>query len=274
MLLDNGSLRAESTLNLRRIAQGLSEEIGRLVEPVSLLHSGKVPAEELGGARAKTWKRFLELTLAEGASSYVVIPLFFGPSSAFRDYLPQVFEEARSKAGRTASLKVGAPLVDAANPNDDGLARILVDLLSRKLDTLGPLSDRIKVLLVDHGSPLRKVALCRDLVGRQMAKLLEGRVSGVTVCSMERREGDEYAFCDPLLGAALEGLLEEGDQDLLLSLMFFSPGRHAGPGGDIEQIVRESRWVRSGRSVRFCPLVGESSSLIELLAKRYWDAMA
>ena len=51
----------------------------------------------------------------------------------------------------------------------------------------------------------------------------------VEASSMERREGTEYDFNEPLL----ENLLgSEGfEKDVVLSMLFISPGRHAGPGG-------------------------------------------
>ncbi len=51
-LFDNGSFRAESTRSLRRLAARLTSRLGRPVHAVSLLHSTRVPAEELDGERA------------------------------------------------------------------------------------------------------------------------------------------------------------------------------------------------------------------------------
>ena len=47
ILIDNGSLRPESTLTLRKIASKLSDLLNVKVNPVSLLHSTKVSSERL-----------------------------------------------------------------------------------------------------------------------------------------------------------------------------------------------------------------------------------
>ena len=51
-LIDNGSLRPDATLFLRRLASVLSLRSGYMVEQVSLLHSHKVPADQMGGQEA------------------------------------------------------------------------------------------------------------------------------------------------------------------------------------------------------------------------------
>ena len=57
---------------------------------------------------------------------------------------------------------------------------------------------------------------------------------------MESREGGEYAFNKPLL----ENLLgSEGfDRDVIIAMLFISPGRHAGSGGDIDRICKEAEF--------------------------------
>ena len=266
VLLDNGSLRADATLSLRRLADGLGERLGETVHPVSLLHSSKIPAEELGGVAAWTWRRFLRKQLESGAAEFAIVPLFFGPSSAIVDYLPKVTREVLGDAG--GRVRVAAPLVNWEDEDDDDMAAILHDLLIRKMDTPGDASPPA-VVLVDHGSPIREVARCRDLVAKQLGKRLGPRAKRVVAASMERREGDEYAFNEPLLERALSELAEAGESRLALSYLFFSPGRHAGPGGDIDAILANSPWATEGRSLVKAPLVGESPLLLNLLERRY-----
>lgn len=266
VLLDNGSLRAEAVLSLRRIALELEEEIGERVNPVSLLHSSKIPCEELGGVPADTWRRFLRSSLERGVSRFRLVPLFFGPSSAIVDYLPKVSAEVLKTRGGV-EISVAKPLIDMESPEEDSVARILESLLIQKLDTVK--GGRTGLVLVDHGSPLRQVADCRNHVADQLAGLLGSRVEAVIAASMERREGDEYVFNEPLLETALERARELGWERLILSYLFFSPGRHAGPGGDIERIVAASAFVREGGEVEAAPLFGESRLLVPLLAKRF-----
>ncbi|MBD5779079.1 cobalamin biosynthesis protein CbiX [Pelagicoccus sp. NFK12] len=270
VLLDNGSLRPEAVFSLRSIAGKLESRIGKKVHPVSLLHSSKIDAEKLGGVEAETWRRFLRRRLEEGVAQVRVVPLFFGPSSAIADYLPKVSAEAlASYAG--AEVKVAEPLVDLERGGDDAVAEMLESLSIQKMDT-SP-GGRVGVVVVDHGSPLKAVAQCRDLVASRLAARLGDRVSGVIAASMERREGEEYDFNEPLLEKALSIAAERGWKRVLLSYLFFSPGRHAGPGGDIDRIVAESDFARGGGEVLSAPLVGESPLLVELLARRYHESL-
>ncbi|EDY83102.1 sirohydrochlorin cobaltochelatase, putative [Verrucomicrobiia bacterium DG1235] len=272
VLLDNGSLRPDAVLSLRKIAKELGALLEKAVHPVSLLHSSKIPADELDGVEAQTWRRFLRQSLSVGVSRFRVVPLFFGPSSAIADYLPKVTAEVMAKHGE-ATLKVVKTLLDPERPGDDGVARILADLIIQKMDTKSE-GDRPGVIVVDHGSPLKVVADCRNRVAAQVEALLEGRVSSVSAASMERREGSEYDFNEPLLERALENACSAGWKRLVLSYLFFSPGRHAGPGGDIDQIVADSRFAREGGVVDCASLVGKSPLLVPLLARRYEESLA
>ncbi|WP_309004696.1 CbiX/SirB N-terminal domain-containing protein [Pelagicoccus sp. SDUM812005] len=271
VLLDNGSLRPEAVFSLRTIAMNLERAIGKKVHPVSLLHSSKIPAEKLGGVEAETWRRFLRRRIEGGVVRFRVVPLFFGPSSAIADYLPKVTAEVIG-ALEGVELQVARPLVDAENRSDDAVACILEELLIQKLDTQESKA-ACGVVVVDHGSPVEAVAKCRDLVAAQLEKRLGERVLGVVAASMERREGMEYAFNEPLLESALEMAAQRGWQRLILSYMFFSPGRHAGAGGDIDEIVAASDFVKRGGEVLSAPLVGRSSLLIDLLARRYRESL-
>lgn len=270
VLLDNGSLRPEAVFSLRTIARNLELRLGKKVHPVSLLHSSKIPAEKLDGVEAETWRRFLRRRLEEGVSRLRVVPLFFGPSSAIADYLPKVTAEVLDKHGH-AKVQVAKTLLDPSGAGNDEVAGILEALLIQKLDTVASVARG--VILVDHGSPLREVARCRDGVAKQLQLLLGDRVSGVVAASMERRDGKEYDFNEPLLESALSMAMDRGWRRVLLSYLFFSPGRHAGPGGDIDGIVEESQFVKRGGEVFSAPLVGQSPSLVELLVRRYEESL-
>ena len=58
------------------------------VVPVSLLHSANVAAEKLGGQGAELLEPALMKFAETGGSRAVLLPLFFGPSGALTDYLP------------------------------------------------------------------------------------------------------------------------------------------------------------------------------------------
>src|SRR4051812_40087720 len=97
LLVDNGSLEPAATLALRGLAQQLGARIGTGVEPVSLLHSSAIDAAQIGGKPAEILVPALERRLANGRTDFVVLPLFFGPSRALTDYLPENLARLRAK---------------------------------------------------------------------------------------------------------------------------------------------------------------------------------
>ncbi len=270
LLLDNGSLEPAATLSLRRIAAELGRALGREVLPLSLLHSHKVPAEALGGVAAEILEPALKRRLAAGQNGFDVVPLFFGPSGALTEYLPARLEVLR-KTWPELDLRVAPCLAEPAGSEEGGegvegdgvLLDILEEHVAGRLDGTGAQ----RVILVDHGSPRAEVTEVRDRLARQLAQRLGGRVAGVAAASMERRPEPEYDFNEPLLERALRAL-PEGPCEVVLAMLFVSPGRHAGPGGDIVQICEAACAERPGLHVRMTPLVGEHPGLVRLLARR------
>ena len=58
---------------------------------------------------------------------------------------------------------------------------------------------------------------------------------------MEQRQGAEYDFNGQLLADMLDSCAAQDPHAVvILAMMFISPGRHAGPGGDIETICRDA----------------------------------
>lgn len=271
LLLDNGSVRPAATLELRRIARDLTARIGRPVEPVSLLHSHRVPAADLEGRGAEIFVDAVRQRWAGGTRRFLILPLFFGPSGAITSYLPQ---QVKALAAELGSLDVDiSDPVAGRNPArpDPRLARILADHV-RACGKCRRLSQPV-VVLVDHGSPQRAVAEVRDRVAQQVAEELGPAGRAVVAASMERRDGTEFDFNEPLLERALTSPpCGAGAGDVVVAPMFFSPGRHAGPGGDIESIVRDAEARHAGLRVHLTRLVGEHPLLIDVLADRYRDA--
>lgn len=265
-LVDNGSLRAESILNLRRLAERLSARVGRRVDPVSMLHSSKVDPRELEGAKAEIWPEYLERLKRSGCAKLDVVPLFFGPSRAVVQAAPRIAGDKWGSHG-SRSVRFARPLVDLEDESDEELASIMAEEV-RKTAAAHSLGPSVEVMLVDHGSPSPAVARCRDRVAEQMARLL-GAEAKVVATSMERRAGEAYAFNEPLLESALDREAKAAGEVLILSMMFLLPGRHAGPGGDISQICEASRFMKSGGLVIPTSLVGRSERLVDLLARRW-----
>lgn len=262
-LVDNGSLKPAAVFNLRRVAAMLGERIGAPVIPASLLHANKIPAAELDGEPALTLGPAAERSAAEGAREIVVIPFFFGASRALTDYLPQRMTELQARFPDVV-VRVAMPLVDERGDNDLRLADILADNVREVLPEGAP----ARVALVDHGSPIFEVTAVRNRLAGQLGALLGERAACVAPASMERREGDAYRFNEPLLENLLESV-EFRDATVVVALLFLSPGRHAGDGGDIAEICREARTRHPRLRVITTRLVGEHDGIVDILATRF-----
>lgn len=266
-LVDNGSTRAGASLSLRAIAASLTTACGRQVHPVSLQHADRIPAKQLDGRPALVLRDFLRQQLAQGERDFLVLPLFFGRSRALTSFIPEQVAALTDEFG-TFSLR----LADVLSPMPQGeprLAEILADHVHQC--SAGKLPDR--VVVVDHGSPLPEVTAVRAQVVMSLRERLpEGVALGQAV--MERRQGAEYDFNGQLLGDLLDTLAaDKGATLVVLAMLFISPGRHAGPGGDIEEICRDAQLRNPGLEVCISPLVGEHPLLIEILEARLRDAL-
>jgi len=239
LLFDNGSLRADATFALRTIAKNLSKHLSMAVEGVSLLHSHKIDEEKLGGKPATILRRRFKHGIANEEHHFICLPLFLGPSLAITEYLMELIDEARVLCPEIQIL-VAPPLAgwDVKHP-DPRLAQILADQV-RALIEENSLSHSTNLILVDHGSPIEKLSILRNTVTDQLRDLLGDSVSTATACSMERREGDAYAFNDPLLETITFDKVSrvENLESLIVAMFFLLPGRHAGQGGDVDEILQ------------------------------------
>jgi sirohydrochlorin ferrochelatase len=259
-LTDNGSLEPAATLRLRELAAALGARTGADVAPVSLLHSSGIPADRLGGVPAEILEPALTRRLEAGRSDFVVVPLFFGPSRALTEYLPERVAHLRRKHP-SLRVRLAGPLFEE---RDDRLARILAEHVNR-------VGAARRAVLVDHGSPARAVTEVRDRLAAQLASLLGDDIS-VAAASMERRPEPAYDFCEPLL----ERLLARpgwNSGDVTVAMQFLLPGRHAGPDGDVAAICRRAEAASPGLRTRMTPLVAEHPMLVDILADR-WRAVA
>ena len=268
LLVDNGSHRADSTLSLRRISEALSARIEAKVHPVSLLHSTKVDPSELGGVPAQILEPFLRERRKKDEHSFLVIPFFFGHSAAIYEYLPQRVLEMR-ESWPELEVRVAPSMVKLNEPSDCRVAGILGELVTSKIEEKG--LHRPAVTLVDHGTPRIAVNQVRNHVASQLVEVLGDRVTVVEASSMERREGKEYDFNEPLL----ENLLGTPDfaREVILSMLFISPGRHAGPGGDIARIREEAEARFPGLETFASDLFATHPGVVELLAERYGEGL-
>ena len=240
ILVDNGSSRAASTLALRSLCARLQQRTGiSAVIPASMAHSDKVPVDELGGQRALLLGEALRgACRADAEVSFVVVPLFFGPSLSVTKKIPEALKDfavERAYAAVDQFKEAKALRYAVAGPlgEDPGLVRVLAEEVERLVAEEA--LEKPAVVVVDHGSPSPKVTALRDLVTDGIAiALAEGVAGSVSAASMERRPGDEYLFCEPLLAKCLPRV-GDGVSDVVLAMMFLLPGTHAGPGADIAQ---------------------------------------
>jgi sirohydrochlorin ferrochelatase len=147
-------------------------------------------------------------------------------------------------------------------PGEARLAQILFDHIREQI---GP-GERPRVAIVDHGSPNPEVTEVRNLVAAQVRESLGGAVLDVEACSMERREGAEYDFNEPVLANLLT---KPGwkDEQVVVGMLFIAPGRHAGEDGDVVQICRAARGGDAA-AVKITRLLGEHPVLLDILADR------
>lgn len=267
-LIDNGSLRPQATLWLRCLAEALSLRSGMQVEAASLLHSHKIAPAELEGRHATIVKRRLRELVAQGERAFICLPLFLGPSSAIEKYLPEVIDEVCRQLP-DVQIQIAAVL---AGSNPDNPDRRLARILAAHVRAMSPTADT-KVALVDHGTPLEAVNRVRNAVARQLAEELGGEVSAVRPCSMERREGEAYAFNEPLL-ENLGSLPDFAGDRLILAMFFLLPGRHAGAGGDVTEIYESLLEAGVFEEIQTTALLGENPLLLNILEDRLREAFA
>ena len=268
ILADNGSRRADSVLNLNRIARQLSERSGQTIDAVPLQHADKSPAEAFGdapgGRPVLTFPDYAANALTGGVDEFVILPLFFGHSRAISSFIPKTLNKLQELHG-----KFSWKLADELCPLPRGepkLARLLYENLEMSASALPGKPDYI--ILTDHGSPSRQVNGVRVKLAEQLSLYLSPHVP-LLQAAMERREGPEYDFNGPLLQDLLEKLgRENGDVNVVISMLFLSPGRHAGKGGDIAGICDQAMQNHPGLSIQISPLVGDSPLLTEILFAR------
>nr|WP_300988584.1 CbiX/SirB N-terminal domain-containing protein [Thiocapsa sp.] len=268
-MIDNGSKRADATLSLRRIASGLAERLGETVHPVSLLHSDRIPPSALHGQPADTFEPFLRRRLTENLRRFLILPLFFGRSRAISDYVPERLSTLQSDFG-PFDVRIARALCPLPEGEPE-LVEILLDRIHGAASEQGIVPCRI--LLVDHGSPIPAVTEVRRWLARQLAQRLaddSGPQVELGEAVMERRSGAQYDFNGALLEDRLRALAAEDiSTPIILSMLFLSPGRHAGPGGDIAEICAAVERDHPGLRVHPSALVGSHSRLLDILAARF-----
>lgn len=268
ILVDNGSRRAGAVLNLNRLARQLSKSSGKVIDAVPLQHADKIPPEAfgdaLGGRPVLTFNDYVASALTSGVDEFVILPLFFGHSRAISSFIPNTLNELQKVHG-----EFSWKLADVLCPLPRGeakLARLLYENLQMSANTeIGTLD---YIILTDHGSPARQVNKVRVKMAEQLLPYLPEHVQ-LLQAAMERRPGPEYDFNGPLLQDLLEELARENELvNIAISMLFISPGRHAGKGGDIAGICDQAMQHHPGLTIHISPLVGDNPLLTDILLNR------
>ncbi|MCG8014666.1 MAG: CbiX/SirB N-terminal domain-containing protein [Candidatus Thiodiazotropha sp. 'RUGA'] len=254
-------------INLRRLAKQLSNLSNHQVFPVSLQHADRIPTESLNGKAAETLTTFLRERLKQGETEFILIPLFFGRSRALTSFIPQQLEKLRAEYG-----PFRVTLAEELYPLPQGEPR-LATILHQQLQITNQGRPPQLVILVDHGSPLPQVSEVRKRVCADLRQQLSPRIE-LQQAVMERRQGNEYDFNGQLLSEQLEQIARSRpDISIDLALLFLSPGRHAGAGGDIESICQQLSESHPGIQIRIAPLVGQHPGIAEILLDRLDSAL-
>lgn len=268
LLIDNGSSRPDSTLNLRRIAKALSDVSGKPIHPVSLQHANKADIEALNGISADTLEPFIARQLEQGETLFLLLPLFYGNSRALTSFVPDVHQRLQEQYGEF-EMRV-ADVLYPLPTGEPKLVQLLLNNIQQTTEKHQVQADHI--ILVDHGSPIPQVAQVRiDLAAQLQAALPEQTLSDAC---MERRKSKHYDFNGTLLEDELVTVAKKADGKpvhVIVALLFTSPGTHAGEGGDIAMICDTASQHYANLTIYLTPLVGENSLLIDLLAERIRD---
>ena len=256
-LVDNGSLKPEATINLRIIGNLLQKEASCEVRPMGLMHSHKIDSSLLGGQGGESMEAFFHSDEAARTSEIFVLPFFFGPSRAVTEWLPENLRRWE-KLEKNRRFRILDCLYDAG---DDRIARALAEnssIVIEKNKMTNP-----SVALVDHGTPVETVNKMREEIGSQLKSILGDNIDQFSTCCMEKREGKKYDFNDPLLQKLLDDWSRMQVTEVVVAQLFLSPGRHAGKGGDLEQICKDYAGC-----LKRTELLGTHPLIIEILSDR------
>src|ERR1700677_4648348 len=259
-LIDNGSLEPAAHEGLRAAARSLSGIAGVAVDAVSWRHSDRIPAADLGGDPAWTLAPWIRSQVSGGEREFVFIPFFVSPQGAIGSLLRRDLEALREEAGGFEfSFTTGLA---------DGPA--LAEIVASRVRDAAEGLRRPSVVVVDHGGASPASAALRDRVAGEVRSILGAEIGALAAASMESPGGPGFGFNRPLLAAALAAC---GPGDVVIAPLFLSPGRHAGPGGDLERIARAAERRSPGLRCRFAGLVGAHPTAAQCLAAALLDAL-
>ena len=263
LLVDNGSVRAQATLQLRHLAKDLSDKTGHLIHPVSLKHANRIAAAKLHNISAQIFHDFMMQQLKQGQREFILLPLFFGNSKALTSYVPDEVALLKKQFG---DFKLDMSNVIYPLPIGEPLLTLIIHEHIHKTAEKHHLPLK-NIVLVDHGSPVPRVTEVRKHLVNTVQRELAAECQ-LEQAVMERREGKEYDFNGPLLQDWLTQKAESGETSAVVILLFFLAGRHAGEDGDIIAICDSVMKQYPGFKIAISPLITEHPSFLAILKKR------
>ena len=268
LLVDNGSTRVDAAVQLRQLAQQLSDKTTHKIHAVSLKHSDRISADDvknkLDGIKARVFTEFMTEQLIADKREFILIPLFFGKSRALTSFVP---DEKTNLEKQFGAFKLN--MTDVLYPLPEGETALIEILYEHAiLAAKGNTNEALKnLVLVDHGSPIPTVTAVRQHMASSLNAKLPVDVN-IHQAAMERRQGKEYDFNGELLEDYLSRLAESGETQATVLLQFLLAGTHAGPNGDIVQICNAVMAGHPNFKVSISPLISQNEKLLRCLAQR------
>ncbi len=288
-LIDNGSLEPAATRNLRAVAQELSASVGERVHPISWKHSDRIALAALDGdAPGTTLAPFIRAQLARGERQFVFAPFFISAQGAIGSALRTELEALqRAHANTPFEFTFARGLADSAVIPQIVAARVRETIAAASLEAP-------PVIVVDHGGPSLTSAALRNRLAEEVRALLGAEVTSVTAASME---GGEHPHNHPLLAESLAAVAtreiasfapadpgctsaepadtsKSASRGVVVALLFLSPGRHAGAGGDIAQICGAAETTQPALLCHMTDLVGTHPLAATALADALRDTLS
>lgn len=270
-LIDNGSLEPAATRNLRTVAATISSTVEVPVHPVSWKHSDRIPLSALDGdPAATTLAPFVRRHVASGERHFVFVPFFISAQGAIGSALRGDLEKLRAPSPTPATPSASAAPPAPALTFDFAFTRSLAEagvipqiVAARVRETIVLASlEQPAVIVVDHGGPSPASAALRNQIADETCLLLGPEIGPLAAASME---GEAHAHNRPLLADQLRAPgFNTGN--VVIALLFLSPGRHAGPGGDVAQICGAAETASPALRCHLTDLVGTHPLAADTLA--------
>lgn len=256
-LVDNGSLEPAAHESLRAAALTIGERAQAVVEAVSWKHSGRIPAARLRDGAAQTLGPWIRTCVAKGEREFVIVPFFVSPQGAIGSALRADIAALQAELGAFA-----VTFADGLSPHTT-LPAIVAERVREAAVSLG--LRQPSVIVVDHGGPSVASAAIRNQVAEAVRDILGGFIGPLVAASMESPDGPDFEFNRPLFAEALS-MRDFNSGSVLVAPLFVSPGRHAGPAGDLRKIARRAEASAPGLRCHFTQLIGTHPAAIDALA--------